>query len=241
MSSWLRARMILDRVIAAILLVPLAPIIGVLAHLVRRHDGGPGVIQVPRVGRGGRTFGMWKLRSMRVENGDGMARGIRLTSEEDVRITPIGARLRAYYLDEMPQLINVVRGEMTLLGPRPEAPEFVTDDPSWAAVLAVPPGIAGPTQLVVNDWEREVITEDPSGSAYVDAVVPVKVAIDAWYVGCSTPKLDALVVVTLLRRLMPGTGSYTLKRLVRREVVETAVIDELDPLVAIGPDELHAA
>lgn len=231
MSSWFRVRMVLDRVVAAVLLVPLAPVMGVLAFLVRRHDGGPGLIRVPRVGRGGRTFGMWKLRSMRVEQDDGMAAGVRLTGEHDDRITPIGVKLRAYYLDEMPQLLNVVRGEMSLLGPRPEAPEYVDEGPAWTDVLAVPPGIAGPTQLVVNQWERAVITADPTGTAYEVDVVPVKLAIDRWYVKGSSPKLDTLVAITLLRRFMPGTGSYTLKKLVRREVPES---------VTVADDDVHA-
>lgn len=235
MSRWLRARLVVDRLLAAVLLVPLAPVIAFLAHRVQRFDGGPGLITVPRVGRDGAPFAMWKLRSMRVEDASGRATGVPLTAEGDDRITPIGARLRAYYLDEMPQLVNVVRGEMCLLGPRPEAPPFVDDRAAWRQVLATPPGIAGPTQLVVNDWERDVITEDPTGSGYVDIVLPVKLAIDGWYVRRSSPKVDALVVITLLRRLVPGTGSYTLKQLVRREVPEVEVVgdDDAADVVAI--------
>lgn len=226
MSGWFRARLVLDRAVAAVLLVALAPVMGVLSLLIRRHDGGPGLIQVARVGRGGEPFGMWKLRSMRVDQPGGMAAGVRLTGEHDDRITPIGIKLRAYYLDEMPQLLNVVRGEMTLLGPRPEAPEFVDDAPAWADVLSVPPGIAGPTQLIVNHWERAVITAEPTGRAYRDDVLPVKLAIDRWFVRSSSPKLDALVAITLLRRFLPGTGSYTLKKVVRRAVPETALVQE---------------
>jgi lipopolysaccharide/colanic/teichoic acid biosynthesis glycosyltransferase len=224
-SAWLRLRVLADRVVAALLLVPFGPLIAFCAWRVHRHDGGPGLITVPRVGRAGRPIDMWKLRSMRAESPDGMAGGVALTGAEDPRITPIGVRLRAWYLDELPQLVNVVRGEMSLLGPRPEAPEFVDlDDPAWQAVLAVPPGIAGPTQLVVNDWERAVITASPDGDGYRRDVLPVKLAIDSWYVRRSSPRLDALVGLTFLRRLMPGTGSYTLKRLVRTEVPETEAV-----------------
>jgi lipopolysaccharide/colanic/teichoic acid biosynthesis glycosyltransferase len=241
LTRWLRVRVVLDRVVAVLLLLPLAPVIGVLALLVRRHDGGPGLIRVQRVGCGGRTFGMWKVRSMRVDRADGVAAGVPLTGALDPRLTPIGIRMRAYYLDEMPQLFNVARGEMSLLGPRPEAPEFVDGGSAWRSVLTVPPGIAGPTQLVVNDWERELITEDPSGSAYVEHVVPVKVALDGWYVRRSSPALDTLVLVTLFRRLLPGTGSYTLKKLVRGEVAETAVIGELEAFAPVVVGEARAA
>lgn len=222
MSNWFRVRLVLDRALAAVLLVLFLPVIAVCVVLVRRHDGGPGLIAVPRLGRRGRIIKMWKLRSMRVDSPDGMASGLALTGEHDPRITPIGIKIRAYYLDELPQLYNVIRGEMCLLGPRPEAPEFVDlDDPLWQEVLAAPPGIAGPTQLIINDWERHRITEDPSGEAYLHEVLPVKLAIDGWYVRRSSPRLDALVAVTLARRLLPGTESYTLKKRVHAAVPQS--------------------
>lgn len=214
MSRYLQVRMVLDRLVAAVGLVVLSPVIGVLGWLVHRHDGGPAFITVERVGRHGRPMRMWKLRSMRAESADGRATGVSLTSAGDDRITPIGAKLRAGHLDELPQLINVVRGEMTLLGPRPEAPEYVdaTDD-DWRAVLAAPPGIAGPTQLAVGDWERDIITAAPDGSAYERDVVPVKVAIDRWYVEQASPGIDALVVVGLARRLAGRPVGALLERI----------------------------
>lgn len=226
MSVWLRARLVIDRVIAAVLLVALSPVIGVAALLIRLQDSRPAFIQVRRIGRGGVEFGMWKLRTMRAETAGGLASGVGLTTAEDVRITPIGAKLRAYYLDELPQLVNVVKGEMSLLGPRPEAPEYVDlDDPMWAMVLAVPPGIAGPTQLIVNDWERRVITEFPDGSAYHRKVVPVKLALDLWYLRRSSPRFDLMVASTLLRRFVPGPKSRALRLLALAEVPESAVVD----------------
>jgi len=214
--------MVLDRLLAAVGLVALSPVIGVLGWLVHRHDGGPAFITVERVGRHGRPMRMWKLRSMRAESADGRATGVSLTSAGDDRITPIGAKLRAGHLDELPQLFNVVKGEMTLLGPRPEAPEYVdaTDD-DWRAVLAAPPGIAGPTQLAVGDWERDIITAAPDGSAYERDVVPVKVAIDRWYVEQASPGIDALVVVGLARRLAGRPVGALLER-IRAGVPEAA-------------------
>lgn len=220
MSSYLRLRIAFDRLAAAVLLAMAAPLIGVVGWLIHRHDGGPALIAVDRVGRGGRTIRMWKLRSMRPDTADGRATGVNLTSGDDDRITPIGRRIRSAHLDELPQLLNVVRGEMALLGPRPEAPEFVdTTDPAWQAVLEAPPGIAGPTQLAVGDWERDVITAAPDGSAYEHDVVPVKVAIDRWYVERATPMLDVAVVVGLLQHLLGATPEPLLRR-VRAEVHE---------------------
>lgn len=219
MTTWLRARLLIDRVAALVLLVLASPAIIVSALLVRRHDGGPGLIAVPRVGRHGQTIQMWKLRSMRAEGSDGMAGGAALTSAGDARITPIGAKLRARHLDELPQLYNVVRGDMCLLGPRPEAPPLVDfEDPAWVAVLTVPPGIAGPTQLVVGDWEREIITADPDGDAYREEVLPVKLAIDAWYVRSASVGLDWLVMVSLLRTLLSGDPEGRLRARVAKDV-----------------------
>ena len=113
--------------------------------LVRREDGGPGFITVTRVGRDGRPFRMWKLRSMRAARPDGTADGLTLSGAHDDRITAIGRHLRAYHFDELPQLYNVVRGEMGILGPRPETPEFVDlDDPMWQDRARHPAGHRGP-------------------------------------------------------------------------------------------------
>lgn len=220
MSRYLRVRIVIDRVIAAVGLVLIAPVIGLLGWLVHRHDGGPALIAVDRVGRNGRPMRMWKLRSMRAETTDGRATGVSLTSAGDDRITPIGRKLRSAHLDELPQLVNVIRGEMALLGPRPEAPAFVNrSDPNWQAVLQAPPGIAGPTQLAVGDWELGIITDEPDGSAYERKVVPVKVAIDRWYVEQADPALDALVVIGLLQHLL-GRRPASLLRRIRAGVAE---------------------
>ncbi len=236
MSRFLSVRLVADRALAAVLLVAAAPVLAVLGALVRRHDGGPALIAVPRVGRGGREIPMWKLRSMRAETSDGRATGVALTRAGDDRITPVGRWLRALHLDELPQLLNVVRGEMALLGPRPEAPEFVDpDDPTWQAVLAAPPGIAGPTQLVVGDWEVDVISAAPDGTAYRDEVLPVKLAIDRWYVEQATPIVDLLVVVGVLQRVT-GHPPRGLVRRVRAAVPEAAAVpSSVDARLPGGP------
>jgi lipopolysaccharide/colanic/teichoic acid biosynthesis glycosyltransferase len=230
MGWWLPVRLVLDRLAAAALLVLVAPVILVLMVMVRLHDGGPALIAVPRIGRYGARIRMWKLRSMRAEAPGGFAHGISLTSADDDRITPVGRRMRAWYLDELPQLWNVVRGDMCLLGARPEAPEYVDlDDPRWVAVLAVPPGMAGATQLIVNHWEREVISASPGGAGYVNDVLPVKLAIDEWYLDRSSPRVDAMVLGALLRRFIPGATNRTLKTRVTAEVPEVqAVVDHID-------------
>lgn len=235
-SRWLSLRLGADRFIGAVAGAATAPLVGVLATLVRRDDGAPGLITVARVGRGTTPFGMWKIRSMRPSVG-GNASGPALTSTQDDRITPMGRRIRSAHLDELPQLLNVARGEMALLGPRPEAPQWI--DPAerrWDDVLRVPPGIAGPTQFLVADWERVLIDADPDGSAYVREVVPVKLAIDGWYVRTASPFLDLLVVVSLVTNAATGRPLRALERRIRQQVPEAApTFAWLDEHRAVGP------
>ena len=163
--------------------------------------------------------------------GGGRAGGAALTAANDARITRVGHRLRHYHLDELPQLMNVVRGEMLLLGPRPESPQFVTvEDPDWRAVLSAPPGIAGPTQMIVGDWEREHIADDPEGDAYPTIVLPAKLAIDRWYVESTTPWLDVLTVVALAKRFLPRSHATRMKRR-----AAWALPDIVGPIVARDP------
>ncbi len=218
MSPWLRRRQRLDRLAAGLLGLVAAPLVAVLACLARRSSVGPGLIGLVRVGRAGTPFRIWKVRTMVAAGSDGSAGGPPITEAEDPRITPLGRRLRQCRLDELPQLWNVVRGEMTLIGPRPEAPGYVdAGDPRWAAVLQSRPGLAGPTQLVVADWEATLIGSG-GGDAYADRILPVKLAIDQWYVEQATPMIDLAVLAALVQRFAVGRRRTTLHRLVEAAV-----------------------
>ena len=222
MSPWLRRRQALDRVAAAALGLIVSPLVAVLALLARRGSRGPGLVGLPRVGRGGVPFRIWKVRTMVAETADGAAAGAPLTAAADARVTRLGRRIRPARLDELPQLWNVVRGEMALLGPRPEAPSYVSgDDPRWGAVLKARPGIAGPTQLVVADWEARLIGTG-EGDAYRERVLPVKLAIDRWYVQQATPRLDLAILTGLVQRLVLGRRRTALHDLVEAAVPEAA-------------------
>ena len=219
MSRWLRCRVLADRAIAGVLLFIASPLVAIAGWLVRREDGGPAFIQVPRVGVGGHTFGMWKLRSMRAEQNGGTAKGPTLTQSADPRITRVGAHLRKFHIDEVPQLVNVCAGQMSLIGPRPESPDYVElADPHWKAVLGAPPGILGPTQIIVGDWELDAISDQADPGRYVNEVLPVKLAIDTWYLGAASPLLDALTLVSLIIHLIPGRRARWLTARVARDV-----------------------
>jgi lipopolysaccharide/colanic/teichoic acid biosynthesis glycosyltransferase len=218
MSRWLRCRVHVDRFIAAVLAVVTAPVLAALALLVRR-DGAPGLITLQRVGQHGRRFGMWKLRSMAPAAN---AAGAPITRAEDERITPLGKRLRLYRLDELPQLFNVIRGEMALIGPRPETPEYVDPrDPRWQKVLRGKPGIGGLTQALVATWEAEALVADCCDDVYRHEILPVKLAIDAWYVEHASPAIDLLLLVSILQQFL-GRPSATGARRRLEELVPVA-------------------
>ena len=225
MTRWLRARWAIDRVAAGALLVVTAPLSGAIWILVRVVDGPPAVVRLPRIGRGGVEFAMDKFRSMTVRSSGGHAGGAALTTRGDPRVTPLGRRLRRYRLDELPQLVNVLRGQMALLGPRPETPLYVDlDDPRWRAVVAALPGIAGPTQVLIHDFEAGLGVDDLE--RYEAEMVPVKLAIDQWYLGHASPVVDLLVMLALVQRFVLRRSVTTLHGRLEREIPE--VVDLLE-------------
>lgn len=144
-----RAKRVADVVLASLLVVPALPLVVGAWLLVRLTSSGPGVYTQTRVGRGGRVFTLYKLRTM-VHDCESLT-GARWSVPGDPRITVVGKLLRDLHLDELPQLLNVLRGDMSLLGPRPERPEIVADLREavygYDRRLAVRPGITGYAQV----------------------------------------------------------------------------------------------
>jgi lipopolysaccharide/colanic/teichoic acid biosynthesis glycosyltransferase len=148
-GPYLRFKTAFERVMAAILLVVLAPLIGLLMALVRLTSRGPAVYAQVRVGMRGREFRIYKLRSM-VHDCERHT-GPTWATLGDPRVTPLGRLLRKTHLDELPQLWNVIKGDMSLVGPRPERPEFVRQleklIPGYRRRLVVRPGVTGLAQI----------------------------------------------------------------------------------------------
>jgi lipopolysaccharide/colanic/teichoic acid biosynthesis glycosyltransferase len=148
-ASYFRWKGPLDRSLAAVLLVPGLLLIGLLVVLVRITSRGPGIYRQKRVGKDGQRFMMYKIRTMRhdAEAGSGPV----WTHMQDPRVTLVGKVLRKLHLDELPQLFNVLKGEMSLVGPRPERPEFVhvltAALPAYRNRLVVKPGVTGLAQI----------------------------------------------------------------------------------------------
>ncbi|NHZ34002.1 sugar transferase [Massilia rubra] len=169
-----------DLVAALAGLLVLAPLLAVIAICIRLDSPGPAWFRQQRVGRHGAPFDIIKFRTMRVDQGGGP----QLTVGADARITRVGTFLRHYKLDELPQLINVVLGSMSLVGPRPEVPRYVACYPPEvrAIVLSVAPGITDWASICYKD-ENAILgrSADPE-RAYLDTILPAKLAYNVRYV-----------------------------------------------------------
>lgn len=167
-----------DRIVSFFGLLFLWPVLIVVAILIKiKMPGGPAFFTQKRVGRDGRLFTMYKFRSMTVGHG-----GSSVSVAGESRITPLGAKLRKYKLDELPELWNVLIGDMSFVGPRPDVPGYadaLTGEDR--EVLKLRPGITGPASLKYRD-EEEILAgvEDPQ--KYNDEVIfPDKVRINRYY------------------------------------------------------------
>jgi lipopolysaccharide/colanic/teichoic acid biosynthesis glycosyltransferase len=170
---------LLDLVIAIPGIVVASPVIAVAAVAIKLDTKGSIFYRGTRVGRGGREFRIVKLRSM-VSGAE--STGSAVTSAGDPRVTRAGRFLRRTKLDELPQLWNVIRGDMSLVGPRPEHPDYVRlYTPDQRRVLKVRPGVTSATSLSFHDEER-ILAEHGGASVYAEAILPRKLAMDLQYV-----------------------------------------------------------
>lgn len=169
---------IFDRSMAFIGLLVLWPVLLVVTVLIRiRMPGGPVIFKQKRVGRDGRLFTMYKFRSMTVSHG-----GSSVSVAGESRITPFGAIIRKYKLDELPELWNVLIGDMSFVGPRPDVPGYADElQGRDREVLRLRPGITGPASLKYRD-EEELLALQPDPQKYNDEVIfPDKVRINLYY------------------------------------------------------------
>jgi len=170
-------RRALDVAISTVLLGVALPLMLLIAVAVKLSGPGPLLYRQSRVGQGGRPFTLLKFRSMRA----GTA-GPQVTARDDPRVTRVGAFLRRTSLDELPQLWHVLRGDMTLVGPRPDSVELAArypEDCRW--VLEHRPGLTGPAQLYLRDAASIGLGVADVESYYLTDLVPKRVALDATY------------------------------------------------------------
>ena len=188
--AYLLAKRAMDVVVSLLLIIALAPLMLVIAWLVRRQSGGSAIFVQERVGEGGRTFNMYKFRTMYADV-DPYAPAP--TSSEDERITPIGRWLRRYSLDELPQLFNVLKGEMSLVGPRPEMPFIVEKYKPWQRRrLEAKPGITGLWQIMGRK----------------DLPLAENIEYDFYYLRHQSLLLDIEILIRTIPAVLSGRGAY---------------------------------
>lgn len=194
------AKRAFDIVFAGLGLLLLSPLLVALALWVRLDSPGPALFRQERVGRFGRPFRIHKFRTM-VEGAPAL--GPAITVGADARITRAGAWLRARKLDELPQLIDVLAGHMSLVGPRPEVPRYVAlyPDALREKVLSVRPGITDPVSLKMADESARLARADDPEREYVEVLMPAKLRAAAAYVERATLWTDVQVLARTLRLL----------------------------------------
>jgi len=183
----------LDIVAAAGGLIVLSPVLVFVACCIRLTSRGPALYRQIRIGQGGRPFQILKFRSMtmQVSNTD-----LQVTVAGDSRVTRVGKILRRYKVDELPQLWNVVRGDMSLVGPRPEVPVYVADyTPEQRMVLSVRPGITDPASLAYRHEEEILSGQSDPEQFYRTKILPDKLARNRAYLGRITPQNDIRIIV----------------------------------------------
>lgn len=197
------AKRLFDLVVAAVGLVLLSPLLFLLAIWIRLDSSGPVLHRGERVGKDGRLFHIFKFRSM-AENAAQI--GPRITARGDQRVTRPGRFLRQTKLDELPQLINVLRGEMSLVGPRPEDPRYVAlYTPEQRHVLSVRPGMTSPASVAYRDEEAMLWNHDVD-DLYTRVLMPRKLEMDLAYIGHMDVWSDLKVIATTLRAVFRVYG-----------------------------------
>ena len=171
-------KFLFDRIMALVGLLALWPVLAVVAILIKvKMPGGPVIFKQKRVGRNGRLFTMYKFRSMTVGHG-----GSSVSVAGESRITPLGHVLRKYKLDELPELWNVLVGDMSFVGPRPDVPRYAEAIQGRDRdVLKLRPGITGPASLKYRDEEEQLARVDDPQKYNDEVIFPDKVRINLYY------------------------------------------------------------
>jgi lipopolysaccharide/colanic/teichoic acid biosynthesis glycosyltransferase len=179
-------------------LIILLPLFFCIAVLIIIHDGGKVLFRSERVGQMNRRFKLYKFRTMIP---DASKKGAGITSANDNRITPIGKFLRRYKLDEFPQLINVVIGDMNLVGPRPEDPRYVAlYSEEQRKILHFKPGMTSPASLQYSNEER-LLTGDNFLDVYVNTILPRKIRLESEYFPHQTVAGDVSIILKTIFKI----------------------------------------
>ncbi len=194
-----------DAVFATSALILTMPLIVVIAALVRSTSRGPALFRQTRVGQAGRSFTLFKFRSMSVRTEKDSC----LTFAGDRRVTPLGKILRKTKLDELPQFYNVLRGDMSMVGPRPDVPEYVATLPSELRhVLLLKPGVTGAASIWFRNEEELLakVSSEQLQQFYCDALLPNKVQMDLEYARSASFFRDLKIIAKTVAVLFERHG-----------------------------------
>ena len=184
---------IFDIVASGLGIIVLSPILLIIALIIKKESDGPVFFKQIRVGEKGRNFEILKYRTMVV---DAEKMGRQITVGNDNRITKIGGFLRKYKLDELPQLINVFKGDMSLVGPRPEVPRYVEMyNEEQRKVLDVKPGITDLASIRYRDENELLGTAEDPDDMYINTIMPDKLALNPEYINKSNVFFDIYIIL----------------------------------------------
>lgn len=191
-------RQICERFAAAAGLFLLTPVLIFCALLIFLSSRGTILFRQQRIGRGGRIFTLYKFRTMKTSS-----KGLPFTAENDGRITRVGKFLRKTKLDELPQLFNVVRGEMSFVGPRPEVAELVDFNcPKWRKILSVRPGITDPVTLRLRSEGALLAGVEDKQAFYRDVLQPYKLNGYLQYLEEKSVKTDLKIIAQTIKAIL---------------------------------------
>ncbi len=200
----------LDLFAASVGLILLSPVLAIAACCIKFTSRGPVFYRQFRIGRGGRPFQILKFRSMTAQ---GAENNLKITIAGDPRITPVGKVFRRYKLDELPQLWNVIRGHMSLVGPRPEVPGYVEEYTSeQRAVLSVRPGITDPASLAYRHEEEILAGQAAPEQFYRAKILPDKLLRNRAYLQKITLRNDIGIILKTISSSFLLTEKTTARR-----------------------------
>ena len=197
------AKRLFDLLFSLMGMVFLFPLFVIIAVVVKLDTPGPVFFRQERVGKSGKIFRIHKFRTMGV---DAEVKGLQLTVSNDVRITRSGKFLRKYKLDELAQLIDVVKGDMSLVGPRPEVPRYVEEYPEDAKkiIFSVPPGITDFASIEFKDENMILAGSRDSQQDYINKILPVKITYYLKYVAERSLWLDFKLIIKTIWSIRTG-------------------------------------
>lgn len=185
-----------DLLAASAALVALSPLLAVIAIAVKLTSPGPALFRHERIGLAHQPFEVLKFRTMTTGSS-----GAAITTANDARITNVGAFLRNYKLDELPQLINIVRGEMSIVGPRPEVSRYVELDDRYNIVLTARPGLTDPASLEYRHEQDLLAEQEDPERFYVEELLPEKVRLSVEYVENQSIRRDVGLILDTLKAI----------------------------------------